>query len=393
MKFLISLLLLCAPLHAGLLATFHTTRGNVVVELQYDKTPQTVANFITLADGTRPRIDPLTGAVVRKPLYAGERFFRVVNSPGFRIAQTGSGTGTNSGGPGYTFRDEFHPDLRHVPYVLAMANTGEVHDNGSQIYLTGSYEIPSLNDKHTVFGLIKDAASRAVVDAIMEAESDTTTINSVGFSRTTPQAVAFDEHAQRLPVCSGIAGALKVSPGVSVGYEFVSPQPGGSVFQVYQSQDLRSWVRLGGLYQGSGQSGFPQVTFGNASLPRAFYHMPLVTYPDALSPASMGGRTLVVGLFGDETFTFQFDATGNGGTMTYSAEPDAPGTILAVSYAPSGPYGAEWIIETSGYLPFRFYGIMDTETPSSVFGTNTSDYYSDETGWEPLSAGVLVLSK
>ncbi len=252
-KFLIPLLILATPLHAKLLATFHTTQGDVVVELQYDKTPQTVANFITLAQATRTRIDPLTGAVIRKPLYSGEKFFRVVNDPGFKIAQTGSGTGINSGGPGYTFRDEFHVDLKHVPYVLAMANTGDVHDNGSQIYLTGGVSIPGLDNKHTVFGLITDSPSRVVIDAIMAAGGNATTINNVTFERTDAAAQAFDEQAQKLPICSGIAGELEVSLGVETLFQFADSQPGGSGFQAFRSVDLQSWNKLGEIYQVAGQ--------------------------------------------------------------------------------------------------------------------------------------------
>lgn len=397
MKFLISLLLIAAPLHAELLATFHTTRGNVVVALQYDKTPQTVANFITLAQGTRTRIDPLTGAVIRKPLYVGEKFFRVVNGPGFRIAQTGSGTGNNSGGPGYTFRDEFHPSLSHVPYVVAMANTGAVHDNGSQIYLTGSDSIPTLDNKHTVFGLITDSASRVVVDNIMDAGSDATTISSISFSRTDSAAQAFNEHAQRLPVCSGVAGALEVVPSVKVGYKLVNKQPAGSIFQVFQSSDLQAWDNLGQLYQGFGQSGADDIGFGTASLPRAFYNLSIVTYPDALTPASLANRTLVMGVFGTESLTFQFDANGEGGMMTYSADPNAPVPILGVSYSPAGPYSAVWIIEAQGYYPFRFTGIMNDETSTLAIGVNASETYQqpvgEPLGWYKLSTGTLTVSK
>jgi hypothetical protein len=78
-KVLIPLLILATPLHAKLLATFHTTQGDVVVELQYDKTPLAVANFIGLAQGTRSWLDEETGAVVRKPFYVGEKFYRVVD--------------------------------------------------------------------------------------------------------------------------------------------------------------------------------------------------------------------------------------------------------------------------------------------------------------------------
>ena len=137
-KSFILLIAAACPLHAALLAHFQTTQGAVTAELQYTKAPQAVANFITLSQGTRKRLNVATGVVTNAPFYIGEKFFRVINDSTFKIAQTGSGNGTNAGGgPGYTFRDEFDPTLTHVPYVLSMANSGP-NSNGSQIFFTGN---------------------------------------------------------------------------------------------------------------------------------------------------------------------------------------------------------------------------------------------------------------
>ena len=391
-KFLIPLLILATPLHAKLLATFHTTQGDVVVELQYDKTPQTVANFITLAQATRTRIDPLTGAVIRKPLYSGEKFFRVVNDPGFKIAQTGSGTGINSGGPGYTFRDEFHVDLKHDPYVLAMANTGEVHDNGSQIYLTGGVSIPGLDNKHTVFGLITDSPSRGVIDAIMTAGSNATTINNVTFERTDAAAQSFDEHAQTLPICSGIAGNLDVTPGVNVVYQLQFPHPSGSVFNIFRSLELQSWVKRNEIYQGTGKLGQTRITLDNSTLAKAFYNLSLVTYPDALSPSdgTMANRSLFLTLNQDETLAFQFDAQGLGGILEYSDDP-APSRFELYSYFAGGAYKSEWIIETIyGYL--AFVCDLNSETTTVILGRNQT-YQFGAGGWNRIGTGSLSLTK
>jgi peptidyl-prolyl cis-trans isomerase A (cyclophilin A) len=389
-RFLVFLIALAGSLHAELLAVFHTSLGNVEVALQYDKAPQAVANFITLAEATRTRIDPFTGAVIRSPLYVGEKFFRVLNDPGFKIAQTGSGTGTNSGGPGYTFRDEFDPSLTHVPYVLSMANSG-THSNGSQIFFTGNTSIPSLNNVHTVFGLITDPASRTVIDAILAAGNDGSAITGLTFSRTDAAAIAFNEQAQKLPVCAGVAGHLAVTLGVKTQYLLDSPMPAGSVLQVFRSPDLQTWPKLGEIYQGTGASGSSGITFDNATLPRAFYQLPLVTYPDALAPASLANRTLVMGLFGNQTMTYQFNSLGTGGTATYSAEPANPTPITSVSYSRS-PYKATWVIYTAAYIPFRYQGLLKSEDPSLIFGTNTSET-SNGLFWSALSSGTLGLTK
>lgn len=389
-KALAVLIALTVPLKAALVATVETTLGDIVVELQYDKAPQAVANFITLAEGSRTRVDPTTGSVTNAPLYVGEKFFRVVNEPTFKIAQTGSGTGNNSGGPGYTFRDEFDPSLSHVPYVLSMANSG-VATNGSQIFFTGNATASHLDNVHTVFGVVTDTASRGVIDAIHAAGNDGSSITRITFARTDTTAAGFDEHAQNLPVCSGGAGKLAVIPGQETRFDLTSPQAAGTVLQAFRSTDLQTWSKLGEIYQGTGQTGFSDIKFDNASAPSAFFHIPVVMYPDALAPASLANRTLTVGLMDNQTFTFQFDATGTGGTGTYSENPGSPTTITEVSYSPA-PHKAVWIISTTSYNPLRFQGFLKSETSAHVLGTNTCEQWNGSS-WSSLGGGSLSLTK
>ena len=143
-------------------ATLHTNHGDVVLNLFADQAPKTVANFEGLAKGTQEYKDPQTGATSREPFYDGVVFHRVIE--GFMI-QGGDRLGTGTGGPGYTFADEFHPDLSfNRPYLLAMANAGP-GTNGSQFFITVT-NTPHLNRRHTIFGEVADASSRAVVDEI-----------------------------------------------------------------------------------------------------------------------------------------------------------------------------------------------------------------------------------
>lgn len=382
------LLLSTGTLHAELLATFQTTKGNVTAVLQYDKAPQAVANFITLAQGTRAHINPTTGAISYSLYYTGEKFFRVINDSTFKIIQTGSGTGTNSGGPGYSFRDEFHSSLTHVPYVLSMANSGK-DTNGSQIFFTGSTTTHHLDNVHTVFGLIPDAASRTTIDAILAAGNDGTTITGVTISRTDPAAVAFDEFAQKLPVCSGIKGHLEVNRNVATTYVFNSPLPASSYLQGYRSADLNTWSKLGELFQGTGSPGQSSIQLDDSTLPKAFYNLTTISYPDALAPASLANRTLVMGL-GNETMTYQFNATGDGGTCTYSAEPASTTAITEVDYYPA-PYTATWIIQTEKYVPFRYTAKLNSTTTTHIIGTNSSEIWL--TGWSTYSTGSMTLTR
>ena len=384
------LLLLTCPLHAELRVTFQTSLGNVTAELQFQKTPQTVANFITLAQGTRNRVNGATGALTRAPYYTGEKFYRIVNDPTFKIAQTGSGTGTTSGGPGYAFKDEFDPTLTHVPYVLSMANSGP-NSNGSQIFLTGNTSIPSLNNVHTIFGLITDPASRSVIDAILAAGNNGSTITGVTFSRTDATAVAFDEFAQNLPECQPAPGNLAVTPGTSASYVLKAPLPPGTTFQAFRSTDLTTWSKLGEIYTGTGQPGFSSITLDAATLPRAFYQFTTVIYPDALAPGSLAGRTLTAGVSASRTFTCVFDATGAAGIFTDSLAAAGPIACTLQDYSKT-PYQATWVINlgTSGYRRIR--GTLTAQNVTHILGTDFVDQWTG-VSWTALGSGGLTLTK
>ena len=145
-----------------LFATLHTNRGDIRLELYPNQAPKTVANFVELAEGSREWTDPRTRQASTAKLYDGTTFHRVI--PNFMI-QGGDPLGTGTGGPGYQFADEPHPELTFSgPYLLAMANAGP-NTNGSQFFITVA-PTPWLNFKHTIFGAVTDDDSRAVVDAI-----------------------------------------------------------------------------------------------------------------------------------------------------------------------------------------------------------------------------------
>lgn len=135
-------------LEDGLYARLETNMGVMILRLEYQKAPETVGNFVGLIEGTKPWTDPKTRQQVTRPFYDGLGFHRVID--GFMI-QGGCPLGNGMGNPGYQFRDEFHPSLRHDgPGVLSMANAGP-GTNGSQFFITLG-PTPHLDDKHSVFG-------------------------------------------------------------------------------------------------------------------------------------------------------------------------------------------------------------------------------------------------
>jgi peptidyl-prolyl cis-trans isomerase A (cyclophilin A) len=143
-----------------LTATLRTSEGPVVVGLFPGHAPQTVRNFVELAEGRRRWTDPRTGRATTGRLYDGTVFHRVI--PDFMI-QGGDPLGTGTGGPGYQFADEIHPDLAFDrPYLLAMANAGP-GTNGSQFFITVA-PTPWLDGRHTIFGEV--IAGADVVDRI-----------------------------------------------------------------------------------------------------------------------------------------------------------------------------------------------------------------------------------
>lgn len=168
----------------GLYARMDTSKGEILLRLFHDKAPRTVGNFVGLADGTRAWKAP-GGGEKQAPFYDGLTFHRVI--PDFMI-QGGCPEGRGSGGPGYQFEDEFHPDLRHdKPGILSMANAGP-GTNGSQFFIT-HVETSWLDDKHSVFGEVVEGQD--VVDAILQGD----TLKKVSIERVGAAAKAFDAGA------------------------------------------------------------------------------------------------------------------------------------------------------------------------------------------------------
>ena len=162
----------------GIYAKFETSKGIVLLELTYDKTPGTVGNFISLAEGTLKNDHKDVG----EPYYNGMKFHRVIAD---FMVQGGCPQGSGVGGPGYQFDDEFHPDLKHnKPGTLSMANSGPA-TNGSQFFITHG-KTDWLDGKHTVFGYVVEGQD--IVNNIVQGD----TIDSVTIERHGAAAKEWD---------------------------------------------------------------------------------------------------------------------------------------------------------------------------------------------------------
>lgn len=168
----------------GLYAEMNTSKGKILLQLEFEKTPLTVANFVGLAEGTK-HYDKTPGSTApkkqTKPYYNGLNFHRVIQS--FMI-QGGCPQGSGRGNPGYRFRDEFHSSLKHDrPGILSMANAGP-KTNGSQFFIT-HLPTPHLDGKHSVFGHVVEGQS--VVNKIVRGDK----LNKVEILRVGKKAEAF----------------------------------------------------------------------------------------------------------------------------------------------------------------------------------------------------------
>jgi peptidyl-prolyl cis-trans isomerase A (cyclophilin A) len=397
----VAVLLLSAPwAFCQVFADFETSMGSFTCELKHQDAPATVANFVSLAEGSRAWLDGATGRVRTEPFYDGLTFHRVI--AGF-MNQSGSRNGQGTDDPGYVIQDEADNGLLHDGEgVLSMAKRTNPHTGGAQFFVTVA-PAAHLDRLHTVFGRV--TSGMPVVRAINQVATgagdkplEPVVIRSVTIRRLGAAAEAFDVHAHGLPVVSNWPGELrkvtKMANGVTeeiIDFHPASPQPVGSIVIGYSSENLIDWSPKGTRYLGTGvDDSDEEITLNKLDRPRRFYHLSSVYYPNAMGPENTKNHRLTV-TWGSSTRTYQLDATGTAGTATDSQKPGVIENITQAYLDVSKPFEAVWIISTAESGPVAIAGFLDRKEGKTVVGRMKLYVYTIF-GWWVQGEGSLTLS-
>ncbi len=287
MRLLVILCLAVALLPAtaqeeGLFAEFKTSMGTMRAQLDHERVPLTVSHFVGLVEGTQATIDFTKGGIGRGAYFDGQIFHRVIEN--FMI-QGGSPDGRGDGGPGYSFQDEFHPELTHEAFVLSMANSGP-SSNGSQFFITVAPQ-PHLNNLHSVFGKLTEgmdvatAISKVATNPVDRPLEDVM-LESVTIERIGEAAEQFDATVEELPKPQH----PKVDWRIENGRYFLDlAYHENSDYQLFTSEDLVTWTadRIG-IFGGEPPDLPLDVTDVVEGRSESFFRVVEVRYPVVVFP-------------------------------------------------------------------------------------------------------------
>lgn len=309
--------------------------GSFRVLLEHERAPRPVANFIGLATGERPWLDPVNGAIRRDRYYDGQIFHRLIHN---FVIQGGDILGTGQGGPGYVFQDQFEGSLRHSGrYILSMAKSSLPNSNGSQFFITLA-ATPNLDDRHSVFGEV--ISGREVIDGFADAslfptdgaDRPVTAINLDSVVISGPDLADFDlfNPELRLPIIRPQTTTANVVPvGEQNQLSLILPTREASTFyRVSGSTNLASLVNIGSLYSADAIADF-SLTFDPFNERSFFARIAAVDYSLLRNPplnlASANRQFVMRDRIGNElTMTFLNESSGtwihsNGGSGSFTA--------------------------------------------------------------------------
>lgn len=384
--------------HGQIHADVSTNLGSFSIRLNESAAPQTVANFITLAEGTRPWIHPVTGAIhSNEPFYNGIIFHRVID--GF-MSQTGSKKGDGTDGPGYNFRDETNNGLSHsTAHVVSMANSGP-DTNGSQFFITDA-PTTYLDGIHTVFGVV--TSGQAVVDTINAVATDANDrpltpviIENISIRREGATALAFNEHAQLLPLVARPKVTLQSQTGTSPSVLIDPPLTGFSRLSIHRSLDLAAWQSWGSLQHSRNQNPISLITgIEPTPPPKAFYQISTVTWQDDATFSNASQASYQIS-YPTETRSYVFNANGTGGSVTITPNAGSP-TTLPFTLIDQGYslYTAEFIVDHGDTAPpprYLYHTLSARFSPTGAYrGNITSEAFVGF--WQSWKTGTFTATR
>lgn len=365
------------PSSNGLYATIQTTMGNVCFELYYTNVPRTVANFVSLAEGSRPWIDPRSTFISNEPYYNGGIFHRVITN--FMI-QCGSPKGNGTDGPGYTFEDEFSPALRHDrPGTVSMANSG-FDSNGGQFFITVT-ATDWLDDKHSVFGRVvegmnvvsniaavaTDAGNRPLVDVV---------ITNVFITRNGTNALNFAVTNQSLPEVQALPMSITRTNGIKI-----SAGTATSSYQyIYSSTNLTGWSEAASKYWPAASGDWSFTVSGE---PKEFFRAARVVYPRDQNRTGSPVLHRLVMTIGSDVWTVTPDGVNSGHVKVNSITNAA---LTFWSWA-AAPHLVTFTLQSDYYYPFGFDLHYTSPTNGYCDGYY---YYNDYYGWQYIGEGTFT---
>lgn len=362
---------LATPVRAqddGLYAVFQTSLGSFTCSLDHVRAPRTVANFVALAEGSNAWLNLNTGEDLHTRFYDGTIFHRVVSN--FVIQGGGQSAGGSFQGPGYSFRDEFSPELRHnTNGVLAMANAG-LNTQGSQFYITMVTNYSSGDDLYTIFGRV--AAGMDVVQRInYVAVSNQRPVTDVVLSNVTivrvgAEAAAFDCMAHGLPAAGGTeAGLERTAANWFVTFNRLT----NSTYNLFYATNLWGAWNSGALaFQTNAQAGsLVDVTELVTNAPARFFNVAQVRYPDPIyTPSSVVGRAFHMLFRSSGTQFSQWlgeNGTGSWRFVTTSGVTNS-GAILFYAWSQAPLYG-QLYVAYDVLVPMLYTYAYDAAPPAS----------------------------
>jgi peptidyl-prolyl cis-trans isomerase A (cyclophilin A) len=403
----IALALLPLPSMAQVYADFQTSLGNFTCQLNYVETPKAVANFMTLADGSRVWMDESTGQISTlrpaQPFYDGLTFHRVYDETGFRIIQGGSRKGDDTDGPGYNLPDEFKESVPasykfDQSYTLGMINIGGLNTIGSQFFITGC-PLTELEGRYTAIG--KVVSGTETVEAILGVDTDSigkpvtpVVIQHVTVRRVGKDAMKFVPSRIALPKVT----SPKTHPNTAVGqWSMVTfPQAAKTTARFfYRDFALNTpWTSAGFRYIGPGEK---TITSAVLAIPNPAvnitatlqYRVGVATYPaDMVTPGTLAGNQLYLENESGE-YLFRFNATGDQTYMIVLPSGETKTGTIAQAYYSADGYSCDLIVDLGNDGYYRFHLSPTTKSKAgTITGPQSGEFLYFGLQWVSIADGT-----